>query len=208
MGPRPFGRGRGRCRPHAQPLVKGRQWGRDRLAAEGPRPAQKFSEQGERQWGRDRLAAEGDSEWRPDKAVDGVNGAATVWPRKDIVPTHAAARLKRRQWGRDRLAAEGCSTCLRLARWWIASMGPRPFGRGRRSPRPRPRRRCRRQWGRDRLAAEGRVPRGCGRRPASVNGAATVWPRKAAGGEQQGYVRNEASMGPRPFGRGRALPRT
>ena len=40
-----------------------------------------------------------------------------------------------------------------------------------------------RQWGRDRLAAEGRSARLLPSAPlSSVNGAATVWPRKAAAG--------------------------
>ena len=83
-----------------------------------------------------------------------------------------------------------------------------------------------RQWGRDRLAAEGAWSAGCPPRPPRVNGAATVWPRKAParytsvayGGRRQwgrdrlaaegwGAAHNEgrapASMGPRPFGRGR-----
>ena len=39
-----------------------------------------------------------------------------------------------------------------------------------------------RQWGRDRLAAEGAHTGGRRRAKAGVNGAATVWPRKAAPG--------------------------
>ena len=36
-----------------------------------------------------------------------------------------------RQWGRDRLAAEGWPYYLKSSIIFCASMGPRPFGRGR-----------------------------------------------------------------------------
>ena len=59
-----------------------------------------------------------------------------------------------------------------------------------------------RQWGRDRLAAEGMYPRGGWSRKGRVNGAATVWPRKEKKADAE-REKNLASMGPRPFGRGR-----
>ena len=90
----------------------------------------------------------------------------------------------------------------------VASMGPRPDGRGRRGRRPCRGRCGRRQWGRGRMAAEG-----CSTRPppsgaaSGVNGAAAGWPRKDATRQTIPHSKN-ASMGPRPDGRGRsgALP--
>ena len=60
-----------------------------------------------RQWGRDRMAAEGTSRncTRVDKGS--VNGAATGWPRKARLVRRDRRPHCRRQWGRDRMAAEG-----------------------------------------------------------------------------------------------------
>ena len=132
-----------------------------------------------RQWGRDRMAAEGA---QADPILGGL--CASMGPRPD---------------GRGRLGP------LRGAGWIVsASMGPRPDGRGRfviqpslawpgpasMGPRPDGRGRAvlpsmvtatlKRQWGRDRMAAEGSPPAMPAPTAASVNGAATGWPRKAA----------------------------
>ena len=107
-----------------------------------------------------------------------VNGAATGWPRKACSAQNGLTRSSR-QWGRDRMAAEGGARRAELQRPHEASMGPRPDGRGR--------------W---------RTGPDSSARPASVNGAATGWPRKArTRGERPPGAR--ASMGPRPDGRGR-----
>ena len=84
-----------------------RQWGRDRLAAEGRGRTPATMENPMRQWGRDRLAAEGAQEKWPLVSSLCVNGAATVWPRKapPDYKMHPGDLL--RQWGRDHLAAEG-----------------------------------------------------------------------------------------------------
>ena len=117
MGPRPVGRGRVF---NLEKLVTAyeRQWGRDRLAAEGPcwrgpiepcrasmgpRPVGRgrtiFSWGGYqkylRQWGRDRLAAEGHTARRRPHRAGGVNGAATGWPRKEVLGGGATAALGR-----------------------------------------------------------------------------------------------------------------
>ena len=130
-----------------------------------------------------------------------VNGAAAGWPRKAPAPGSASSTMMR-QWGRGRMAAEGCLACRPRSRrsgvngaaaGWprkagrssdddqplLASMGPRPDGRGRAS--------------RSATALS---------HFACVNGAAAGWPRKAQP-SQRGAARLNASMGPRPDGRGR-----
>ena len=141
----------------------------------------------------------------------GVNGAAAGWPRKVAVIAGAHAFKIGRQWGRGRMAAEGIDAFLPGGKLCLASMGPRPDGRGRRRAVGACRRRDqrRRQWGRGRMAAEGSRPPlttpasgstasmgprpdGRGRMPAAS------WRRRPA----------SASMGPRPDGRGRGICRS
>ena len=131
-----------------------------------------------------------------------VNGAATSRPRKDPISDHLRINATLRQWGRDLSAAEGSklagaiNECIE--RQWgrdlsaaegclrphakpmpLASMGPRPLGRGRCWRSLRGRRAC--------LASMGPRPLGRGRHAADH------------------YHRHDesASMGPRPLGRGR-----
>ena len=59
----------------------------------------------------------------------------------------------------------------------LASMGPRPDGRGTSAAHPTDLRLGTLQWGRDRMAAERRPARPSQTSPASFNGAATGWPR-------------------------------
>ena len=213
-----------------------RQWGRDRLAAEGCRGLASDPANDRRQWGRDRLAAEGASPYSPRSAsFRGVNGAATVWPRKGGGGPRRQFRLVMRQWGRDRLAAEG-PHCRPPYRRPFASMGPRPFGRGRLGSTASSFDCKQRQWGRDRLAAEGPCthytatthPASMGPRPFGrgryeprarlrylhgVNGAATVWPRKGRMGNERLWmgrrVNGAATVWPRKAARGvAALPRS
>ena len=106
-------------------------------------------------------------------------------------------------------------------------MGPRPFGRGRCVLGAAGVAANLLQWGRDLSVAEGRSPLGgrprrrrfngaatfrsrkaLGRAAAAAggggfNGAATFRSRKAVGGVRGGRLAHSASMGPRPFGRGR-----
>ena len=107
MGPRPVGRGRLTVvvLPY---FCFQRQWGRDRLAAEGPSSLTQTTLGAVRQWGRDRLAAEG----RQGRGDKDHAGAASMGPR----PV-----------GRGRLFGYKCRTVRPSA-----SMGPRPVGRGRR----------------------------------------------------------------------------
>ena len=128
MGPRPDGRGR------IFYLVVGfvvflRQWGRGRMAAEGPANLTVAVGATGRQWGRGRMAAEGDRRSPGFSLARCVNGAAAGWPRK---VTRAAGELadRQRQWGRGRMAAEG-TTRRADGTDILASMGPRPDGRGR-----------------------------------------------------------------------------
>ena len=153
------------------------------------------------QWGRDLSAAE--SHTLRCRAVRfRFNGAATFQPRKDPPVSDAvhrrcfngAATFQSRkaagrersvadgsamlQWGRDLSAAERLLAAPTCAGRLRASMGPRPFSRGKRRPsRGRP---CRMRF----------------------NGAATFQPRKAAGGRRRRRD-DRASMGPRPFSRGK-----
>ena len=203
MGPRPDGRGRLMCRslifpaslrvngaatgwPRKAPLScmlsnapLPRQWGRDRMAAEGVDAGNSYQTRKSRQWGRDRMAAEG--RHRPPSGCTGscvngaatgwprkalhwrscwgsarrVNGAATGWPRKAVRRGDPEPEVRTRQWGRDRMAAEGHEFAYHKD---VLDA---------------------RQWGRDRMAAEGAFA-GAGRAcRMSVNGAATGWPRKA-----------------------------
>ena len=87
----------------------------------------------------------------------GVNGAATGWPRKAL-SFEMCSLAARRQWGRDRMAAEGYG-CGGTNNEVLASMGPRPDGRGRARLLKGCSELTERQWGRDRMAAEGpRLP--------------------------------------------------
>ena len=198
------------------------------MAAEGGAPHGALDVVDGRQWGRDRLAAEGCVGrfwvWSGDRASMGprpfgrgrclvwlfrvfefycVNGAATVWPRKDADHSHASPPAFQRQWGRDRLAAEGRPTRRVGRRPATASMGPRPFGRGRHGLGMGGGAGRRRQWGRDRLAAEGSLALAMAR-----SAAWRQWGRDRLAAEgsldaAQDRSDKKASMGPRPFGRGR-----
>ena len=109
----------------------------------------------ERQWGRGRMAAEGQG---------GRHG-------RGVVPL--------RQWGRGRMAAEGRPVHHAVRRAAVASMGPRPDGRGRFALALLLRLGSRRQWGRGRMAAEGSHACTAFSTFRCVNGAAAGWPRKA-----------------------------
>ena len=155
----------------------------------GPRPLGRGRRSGRlalrwfqgRQWGRDLSAAEGD----------------VLELRAQIIDV--------RQWGRDLSATEGGTWCGQREQATMASMGPRPLGRGRSlNPPSENGPIIRRQWGRDLSAAEGHkrvravmstMPRQWGRDLSAaegrgrarllagssrVNGAATSRPRKGA----------------------------
>ena len=180
MGPRPFGRGRkypdntwaGTCQL---------QWGRDLSAAEGQAqqpfsPGHLVASMGPRPFGRGRTAGNAVSQ----RAARSFNGAATFRPRKGGGGGNHSSAAKPLQWGRDLSAAEGlCAAAFECGR--PASMGPRPFGRGRR--------RAHLGDGGGSAASMGPRPFGRGRRPAPR--VSCAWRR--------------ASMGPRPFGRGRPM---
>ena len=136
------------------------------------------------QWGRGRMAAEGNSlsSRRPESWCR-FNGAAAGWPRKAVFMAGPPRGVL------------------------IASMRPRPDGRGRRRPR--------REAGRGRLASMAPRPDGRGRLRArertgagarGFNGAAAGWPRKDVKPHVLCVILIRASMGPRPDGRGRIYP--
>ena len=155
MGPRPFGRGR-----VAPPYMLGKL----HTASMGPRP-----------FGRGRTPTVRNNA----TATPSFNGAATFRSRKAQAAPPGRYGLAELQWGRDLSVAEGPSWRPDPPTTCPASMGPRPFGRGRGIARLLAGEKAQLQWGRDLSVAEG----GRGRR--------------GRGGRQQ------ASMGPRPFGRGR-----
>src|SRR5579875_1658984 len=136
-------------------------------------------------------------------------------------------RDKELQWGRDRsvaeMSAQPCSTHGRA----VASMGPRPIGRGNMADAWTAHGQCVLQWGRDRSVAEitARVGRlrtywigfngaatdrsrklppsaRAGSGSQSFNGAATDRSRKCNGHRAVPHRSRPASMGPRPIGRG------
>ena len=224
------------------------------MAAEGNSWCRLWAISLARQWGRDRMAAEGRRSLGRARRIAGVNGAATGWPRKAqrtaanffapcrvngaatgwprkapaarraysslfasmgprpdgrgraMITRHSSAPSPWRQWGRDRMAAEGRRTPATARHCPHASMGPRPDGRGR----------ClvRASWISTTLPASmGPRPDGRGRTAyhmsgrtctRGVNGAATGWPRKAEGTGVRAQAA-PASMGPRPDGRGRSF---
>ena len=156
MGPRPFGRGRLSLSFRFQCNVicfNGAATFRSRkvcVVCNAPESESVL------QWGRDLSVAEGRSVPHPARQVPCFNGAATFRSRKaPSWPTTPG----------------GCAG---------ASMGPRPFGRGRPIPTWRARPPCTKlQWGRDLSVAEG------------------------AANARRLAEKRYASMGPRPFGRGR-----
>ena len=123
------------------------------------------------------------------------------------------------------MAAEGKARGY-IVRMYLASMGPRPDGRGRLLGMATLVITLALQWGRGRMAAEGALHRtadtmggmlqwGRGRMAAEgryapllrsvsagFNGAAAGWPRKVSHGRARDTMHG-ASMGPRPDGRGR-----
>ena len=114
------------------------------------------------------------------------------------------AVVLRLQWGRDLSVAEGHPTLRRRRPRRNASMGPRPFGRGRGSRATRASSPRRLQWGRDLSVAEGLDNDFLANAHKSFNGAATFRSRKADAPRRAAGPR-AASMGPRPFGRGRPV---
>ena len=202
MGPRPFGRGRhdrrGDTLSHRSASMGPRPFGRGRriltMHVSGPIE--------ELQWGRDLSVAEGTRRAASSTCWAGFNGAATFRSRKDGCAPKALRPSATLQWGRDLSVAEGYYDIRLLLLWHcfngaatfrsrkanrsaqqaeqlIASMGPRPFGRGRRM-------------------------RDVGARVAN---AASMGPRPFGRGRYYHLNRpveiRNASMGPRPFGRGR-----
>ena len=107
MGPRPFGRGRGNSTYMLRFGLMMLQWGRDLSVAEGRCVPGSVITAGGLQWGRDLSVAEGaNKQYRP------------------RVPDKL-------QWGRDLSVAEGGAVGPDVDGVHGASMGPRPFGRGR-----------------------------------------------------------------------------
>ena len=131
------------------------------------------------QWGRDRMAAERRGRACRARPCRSFNGAATGWPRNVgkrgfIMIFHVASMGPR---------PDGRGTCTGGAQSLFclpASMGPRPDGRGTVVPRSGVNALGKLQWGRDRMAAE-RPSRSIAISDKTCfNGAATGWPRNAA----------------------------
>ena len=215
MGPRPFGRGRGGAVP-APDGASVLQWGRDLSAAEGRRRRRRrrrvaSASMGPRPFGRGRLAPTGGRAWkcvcfngaatfRPRKAIvefypmslfASFNGAATFRPRKVGITKTIEQMTKGLQWGRDLSAAEGSPRPTEPPAPAPASMGPRPFGRGRPVHCP--------DWHWDRHASMGPRPFGRGRLAATQDGGSDYqlqWGRdlSAAEGSARGVPRPTACL--------------
>ena len=180
MGPQPFGCGRMAKHWIVYSKKTGLQWGRNLSVAEG---ALQWTRTGNGpttlQWGRNLSVAEGSCRTLEAPHARGFNGAATFRLRK----------------------VSGGQECRARAE---ASMGPQPFGCGRRAGS--------RGGLRARRASMGPQPFGCGRHnwnwPPASWAAASMGPQPFGCGRD--YVRaifirqGAASMGPQPFGCGRA----
>ena len=182
MGPRPFGRG-GRTlaeaglRPGAsmgpRPFGRGRR--PDGRRPEGRRPAS----MGPRPFGRGRRLK---CTAQPSVAVDGFNGATAFQPWKTSAALEVGRLLLVLQWGHGLSAVEDGSDA---PRWHLG--------------------RCRRlQWGHGHSTVEdGRAPRAGAAGPGGFNGATAFRPWKTTAIGVGATSADAASMGPRPFGRGR-----
>jgi len=184
-------------------LALGLQWGRDQLVAEMRLAKPVVVDLAQLQWGRDQLVAEMIKslapfawgafrlQWGRDQLVAEIGGAPMSaerhpmlqWGRDQLVAeiwqdARPRDTLQSLQWGRDQLVAEMVYPARGLERVDLASMGPRPIGRGNdedgafgplmilASMGPRPigrgnyapplqvRRPGMLQWGRDQLVAE------------------------------------------------------
>ena len=96
-------------------------------------------------------------------------------------PPHSDERRNSLQWGRNLSVAEGAARCPAGSCQVDASMGPQPFGCGRRSQPSAPAWCKPLQWGRNLSVAEGGLSGGAYRsRRRRFNGAATFRLRKVA----------------------------
>ena len=137
--------------------------------------------------------------------TSGFNGAATFRSRK-VADSRLTPISHMLQWGRDLSVAEGRAGAAPAPQGAGASMGPRPFGRGRDAGNLPALPATGLQWGRDLSVAEGS---GC--RPTRSPTIWLQWGRdlsvaEGCGGAAVPPRASQASMGPRPFGRGRLWP--
>ena len=183
MGPRPDGRGKLRDTLGVNPLKK---------ASMGPRPDGRGKSHPPRpppvgcwrQWGRGQTAAE--------RTLVGRRFCRYIW----------------RQWGRGQTAAESCQVNRLVLYSVMASMGPRPDGRGKGAPPRRVRRG-------PPNASMGPRPDGRGKLIIHTIDltylSASMGPRPDGRGKHEtfwrGPRRRRASMGPRPDGRGKDVSR-
>ena len=162
--------------------------------------------------------------------VHGFNGAASKRTRKVRLPVGPRRSMPWLQWGRVQTDAEGGGRRIASARKGVASMGPRPNGRGRSMTVVGIRRRLlgfngaaskrtrKVAWfagavavvGSFNGAASKRTRKATGRAAVHIghggfNGAASKRTRKADGRRRNLLSGMPASMGPRPNGRGRRL---
>ena len=155
------------------------------------------------QWGHGLAAVDGCSPTPSPPTLQSFNGATALRPwTGDMVDS--ADRAWELQWGHGLAAVDGaCGPSAKIG-CGLASMGPRPCGRGR-----LPALACRRVYARASMG-----PRPCGRgragpplaksvRSEGFNGATALRPWTAAACHLSAK-RAAASMGPRPCGRGRS----
>ena len=158
------------------------------------------------------------------------NGAATFRLRKVAAPADEVWAELELQWGRNLSVAEGGPPRAISHSHAIASMGPQPFGCGRRIINASSDMIGRLQWGRNLSVAEGQyliqiatvtnllqwgrnlsVAEGDGKGVGRLAVALLQWGRNLSVAEGRRTallsILRAASMGPQPFGCGRAYPR-
>ena len=132
----------------------------------------------------------------------GFNGATTSRSWNPTTGFSKLVPLTVLQWGHDLSVVESIFSSRTLDANLVASMGPRPLGRGIRWSRCGPNSSGRLQWGHDLSVVESLV------RPFRVRAkeAASMGPRPLGRGigdrRRRPHGAAGASMGPRPLGRG------
>src|SRR5712691_8762459 len=132
----------------------------------------------------------------------GFNGASTTWSR--IAGERISARPRSwLQWGLDHVVEDRRSPAHPLGTDALASMGPRPRGRGSAAAQGTGAALSSMlQWGLDHVVEDRRHRRAGRGSRCRFNGASTTWSRIAVLDVHIHLAPMLASMGPRPRGRG------
>ncbi len=207
MGPRPFSRGKARYRRGRCVRLTQLQWGRDLSVAESDgrtatRREHPSASMGPRPFSRGKADRHRSHAWSRDVASMGPRPFSRGKARRMAASLHRQRRFNGAATFQSR---KGWPTMPAIADCRHASMGPRPFSRGKvGTARRLDDLQSRLQWGRDLSVAERSRPRADARdRAVGFNGAATFQSRKDVELVAIVPARVRASMGPRPFSRGK-----